>query len=129
MMQKQSLDFIVGYVFARADKAIFKHFWTYEHRNELLVSIEVPKIWFGLTSCSAYINDITGEKKYELIQKLTDTLNSLYPKLDCVCDKITPENQYLKFHFRVKYKEPVKKMTVEEIEKELGYKIEIVSDK
>ena len=129
MMQKQSLDFIVGYVFARMDKAIFKHFWTYEHKNELIVSIEVAKIWFGLTSCSSVTNDITGDKKYELIQKLTDTLNGLYPKLDCVCEKITPENQYLKFHFRVKYREQVKKMTIEEIEKALGYKIEIVSDK
>lgn len=129
MMQKQSLDFIVGYVFARADKAIFKHFWTYEHKNELLVSIEVPKIWFGLPSHNNITNDITGDKKYELMQKLTDTLNALYPKLDSICEKITPEKQYLKFHFRVKYKEQVKKMTVEEIEKELGYKIEIVSDK
>ena len=129
MMQIQSSDFIVGYVFARVDKAIFKHFWTYEHKNELIVSIEVPKIWFGLTSCSSVTNDITGGKKYEFIQKLTDTLNNLYPKLDCVCEKITPENQYLRFHFRVKYREQVKKMTIEEIEEALGYKIEIVSDK
>ena len=129
MMQKQSLDFIVGYVFAKVDKAIFKHFWTYEHKNELIVSIDTPKIWYGLTSCSSVTVDITGDKKYELIQKLNDTLNSLYPKLDSVCDKITPEKQYLKFHFRVKYREQVKKMTIEEIEKALGYKIEIVSDK
>ena len=128
-MQIQSSDFIVGYVFARVDKAIFKHFWTYEHKNELIVSIEVPKTWFGLTSCSSVTNDITGDKKYALIQELTDTLNSLYPKLDSVCEKITPENQYLKFYFRVKYKEQVKKMTIEEIEEALGYKIEIVSDK
>ena len=47
MMQKQSLDFIVGYVFARVDREIFKHFWKYENKNELIVSIEVPKIWFG----------------------------------------------------------------------------------
>lgn len=129
MMQKQSLDFIVGYVFAKADRNIFKHFWTYEHKNELLVSIEVPKIWFGLPSHNNITNDITGDKKYELMQKLTDTLNALCPKLDSICEKITPEKQYLKFHFRVKYKEEVKKMTLEEIEKELGHKIEIVSGK
>ena len=128
MMKEQSLDFIVGYVFAKVDKAIFKHFWKYENKNELLVSIDVPKIWFGLTSCSSITNDITSDKKYELIQNLNDTLNSLFPKLDSVCDRITPENQYLKFHFRVKYREQIKKMTVEEIEKALGYKIEIVSN-
>lgn len=128
-MQKQSLDFIVGYVFAKADRGIFKHFWTYENKNELLVSVDVPKIWFGLPSHNNITNDISGDKKYELIQKLTDTLNDLYPKLDSICEKITPEKQYLKFHFRVKYKEQIKKMTVEEIEKALGYKIEIVSEK
>jgi hypothetical protein len=129
MMQKQSLDFIIGYVFAKVDKATFKHFWTYEHKNELIVSIDVPKCWFGLTSCPSVTNDITGDKKYEMIQKLNEALNSLYPKLDSVCDKITPEKQYLKFHFRVKYREQVKKMTVAEVEEALGYKIEIVSDK
>ena len=129
MMKEQSLDFITGYVFARVDRAIFRHFWTYQNKNELTVSIEVVKIWFGLTSCSSVTNDITGDKKYELMQKLTDTLNSLYPKLDCLCEKIAPENQYLKFHFKVRFKEQVKKMTLEEIEKALGYKIEIVSDK
>ena len=129
MMKTQSLDFIVGYVFAKVDKSVFKHFWTHEYKNQLTVSIDVPKIWFGLTSCSSVTNDITGVKKYEMIHKLNDTLNSLYPKLDSVCDKITPESQYLKFHFRVKYREQIKKMTVEEVEKALGYKIEIVSDR
>lgn len=128
MMQKQSLDFIIGYVFARVDRALFKHFWKYENKEELKVSIEVPKIWFGLPSHNNITNDITGNDKYGMIQKLNDTLNDLYPKLDSICEKITPEKQYLKFHFRVKYKEQIKKMTVEEIEKELGYKIEIVSD-
>ena len=129
MMQKQSLDFIVGYVFTRVDRAIFRHFWTYENKNELIVSIDVPKIWFGLTSCSSITNDINGDKKHELMQKLNDVLNSLYPKLDSVCDKIAPEKQYLKFHLKVNYKEQVKKMTVAEVEEALGYKIEIVSDK
>ena len=129
MMQKQSMDFIVGYVFARVDRAVFKHFWKYENKDALIVSIEVPKTWFGLTSCSSVTNDITSDKKYEMIQKLNDTLNDLYPKLNSMCEKITPENQYLKFHFRIDYREQVKKMTVEEIERQLGYKIEIVSDK
>ena len=129
MMQKQSLDFIVGYVFARVDRAIFKHFWKYENKNELIVSIEVPKIWFGLTSSHNITNDIVGDKKYEMILKLQDTLNALYPKLHTVCERVVPERQYIRFDFKVKYREQVKKMTVEEIERQLGYKIEIVSDK
>lgn len=128
-MQKQSLDFIIGYVFAKVDKAVFKHFWTYEHRNELIVSIDVPKIWFGLTSCSSVTNDITGSIKYSLREKICNNLKDSYPKLDIVCERIVPEKQYIRFDFRVKRKEVVKKMTIAEVEEALGYKIEIVSDK
>lgn len=129
MMKEQSLDFIVGSVFARVDVDIYKHFAKEENKGALVKSYSVPKIWFGLTSCHSYTNDIVGSKKYEMIQKLADTLNDLYPKLETICERIVPENQYLKFDIKVKRREQVKKMTVEEIEEVLGYKIEIVSDK
>ena len=129
MMKEQSLDFIVGYVFARMDNSIYKHMWTECRKDPLVESFSVPKIWFGLSSCHSYTNDIIGSKKYELIQKLTDTLNALYPKLETVCERIVPEKQYIRFDFRVKYRETIKKMTVSEIEEVLGYKIEIVGDK
>ena len=129
MMQKQSLDFIVGYVFCKMDKSIYKHFHTYEHKSTLVESHCVPKIWFGLSSCSSITNDVTGDKKYELIQNLQGTLNALYPKFNTICERIVPENQYLRFDFKVTPIPEVKKMTIEEIEKALGYRIEIVSDK
>lgn len=128
MMQRQSLDFIVGYLFKSMDNIIFKHFS--HHKNTLLEShCVVPKIWFGLSSCSSITNDITGDNKYYLIQKLQNTLNALYPKFNTICERIIPEKQYIRFDFKVTPIPEVKKMTVEEIEKALGYKIEIVSDK
>lgn len=129
MMKAKSLDFIVGYVFAQMDRSIFKQFGHNDTKETLIESIIVPKTWFGLTSCSFITNDITEDKKYELIHKLHDTLNDLYPKLNTTCERIIPEKCYIRFDFKVKYKEQVKKMTVEEIEKALGYKIEIVIDK
>ena len=129
MMNKQSLDFIVGYVFAQMCRSISKHFNNNCTKETLVESIAVPKIWFGLTSCSFITNDIAEDKKYELIQKLHDALNDLYPRLNTTCERIIPEKCFIRFDFKVKYKEQVKKMTVEEIEKALGYKIEIVSDK
>ena len=129
MMTKQPLPFIVGYLFKSMDTSIYKHFHTYEHISVLVESHSVPKIWFGLSSCSSVTNDITGDKKYELIQNLQDTLNALYPKFETVCERIIPEGQYIRFDFKVTPIPEIKKMTVDEIEKELGYKIEIVSDK
>lgn len=128
MMKAKSLDFITGYVFAKMVRSIFKHFGNSDTKETLVESHSVPKIWFGLPYDINNIYDITVDDKYKIVQKLNDALNELYPKLDSICYKITTENQHLKFHFRVKYKEQIKKMTVEEIEKELGYKIEIVSD-
>lgn len=129
MMKEQSLDFIVGSVFARVDRDIYKHFAEELHQGTLVKSYSVPKIWFGLTSCHSVTNDIVGSKKYEMIQKLTDAINDLYPELETVCEKIVPENQYLRFDVKVKRREVIKKMTISDIEKELGYKVEIVSDK
>lgn len=127
MMQKQSLDFITGYIFAQMDRSIFKHFNI--KKDTLVESIIVPKIWFGLSSCHQVTNDITGDKKYLLRENICGTLKDLYPKLDAVCERIVPDNQYIRFDFRVKLKDVIKKMTVAEVEEVLGYKIEIVSDK
>jgi hypothetical protein len=111
------------------DRSIYTHFHSEAIKDTLVESHCVPKIWFGLSSSHDVTNDIFGSNKYEMIQKLTDALNDLYPKFETVCERILPETQYLRFDFRVKRKKEVKRMTVAEIEKELGYKIEIVGDK
>ena len=129
MMQKQPLDFIVGYVFAKMDRSIFKQFGHNDTKETLVESITVPKIWFGLSSCQQVTNDIKGDEKYILRENICEALNSIYPRLETICERIIPEKCYIRFDFKVKYKEQVKKMTVEEIETALGYKIEIVSDK
>jgi hypothetical protein len=128
-MKAKSLDFIVGYVFAKMDRSIFKQFGHNDTKETLVESITVPKIWFGLSSCQQVTNDIKGDEKYILRENICEALNSIYPRLETICERIIPEKCYIRFDFRVKYREQIKKMTVEEIEEALGYKIEIVSDK
>jgi hypothetical protein len=128
-MKSKSLDFIVGYVFAKMDRSIFKQFSHNDTKETLVESITVPKIWFGLSSCQQVTNDIKGDEKYVLRENICEALNSIYPRLETICERIIPEKCYIRFDFKVKYKEQVKKMTIEEIEEALGYKIEIVSDK
>ena len=127
MMQGKSLDFITGYVFAKMDRSIFKHFNV--RKDTLVESHCVPKIWFGLSSCQQVTNDIKGDEKYLLRENICEALNSVYPRLETICERIIPEKCYIRFDFRVKYREKIKKMTVAEVEEALGYKIEIVSDK
>ena len=72
MMKEQSIPFIVGYLFSKVDMSIFKHF-NVSKRN-LIDSQLVPKIWFGLSSCSSVTNDIKGELKYQIRTLLEKTL-------------------------------------------------------
>lgn len=127
MMKAKSLDFITGYVFAKMDRSIFRHF--NEYKSTLVESHCVPKIWFGLSSCQQVTNDIKGDEKYMLRENICEALNSIYPRHKTICERIIPEKQYIRFDFKVTPIPEVKKMTVEEIEEVLGYKIEIVSDK
>ena len=127
MMKEQSIPFIVGYLFSKMDVSITKHFNV--HKRNLIESHCVPKIWFGLSSCSSITNDVKGELKHQMKMLLEKTLKDLYPKFETTVIRIVPEQQYIRFDFDVKPIPEVKKMTVEEIEKALGYKIEIVSDK
>lgn len=129
MMKPQSLDFIVGYVFAKMDRSIFKQFGNNDTKETLVESITVPKIWFGLSSCQQVTNDIKGDEKYLLRENICEALNSIYPRLETICERIIPEKCYIRFDFEVKYKEVVKKMTVTEIESILGHKIEIIGDR
>lgn len=129
MTKAKSLPFILGYLLARIEGAISEHFLQCGCNNKFTGGLLVPKTWFGLSSCPFITNDIKGDYKYQLKVALQKVLSDLYPNFETVCEKIIPEGQYIKFDFKITPLSEVKKMTVEEIEKELGYKIEIVSDK
>lgn len=131
MMKKQTYEFIAGCVFNKMETNVFEKLKQIP-ATECNININshemIPKIWFGISSSHEVTNDITGDAKYWLKDKLEMLMADLLPKFETTIVKIVPDNQYIRFDYNVVKKVPVKKMTVEQIEKELGYKVEIVSE-
>lgn len=125
MMQKQSKDFIIGYVFSRMVNKIVPLLST---TNIIEGKVQVPKIWFGLSCSKSLDNTIYDCASYTC--PIVKTLHDLYPKvLNYFSVNLYPQEQYMIFEFKAMKEEPKKKMTIKDIEKELGYKIELISEK
>lgn len=127
MMTPKSVSFITGYLFNIVEKNLIKHINANDIPNNSVwvSSASIPKIWFGLTGSSSVSNDIDDITKSELMLNLERVMNEVFTKWVAEVVYIVPKKQYIEFGFTVKKKEIIKKMTIAEIEKELGYKIEI----
>ena len=126
MMQKQTKDFIIGYVFSRMEDKITPLLST--NINSIEGKVQVPKIWFGLPCSKRLDNSIQDCTSYTC--PIVKTLHDLYSKVFTYFSvNLYPQEQYMIFDFKVKKEEPKKKMTIKQIEKELGYKIELISEK
>ena len=126
MMQKQSKDFIIGYVFSSIEHKVTSllsaNVYTIEGK------VQVPKIWFGLPCSKSLDNTIYDCTSYTC--PIVKTLHDLYSKvLTYFSVNLYPQEQYMIFDFKVGKEEPKKKMTLGQIEKELGYKVELISEK
>ena len=98
--------------------------------KEFTVAVPVPKVWFGLREYKSKTNTLADEHISEFQHYLNQTLcnyNTDKTIYDYTID-IFPDEQYMRFVITGTRREPVKEMTVAEIEKELGYKIKIVGD-
>ena len=127
-MKKQSLDFIKGYVYSKIEKKIFT-----AHVNRLPkiepINISIPKTWFGLKPIRDKTEDVDFFDKLNLmtsIKQLCLAYNTEKSKYDFSLS-MEPDEQYIIIIIEGKRISP-KEMTVAEIEKELGYKIKIVSE-
>ena len=128
MMKEQSLDFIKGYVFSRIEKKVYE-----AHINKLpkieAIEISIPKTWFGLRAIKDKTEDLDCFDKAVLItsiKQLCLAYNTEKSKYDFTMT-IEPDEQYILITVEGKRTSP-KEMTMAEIEKELGYKIKIVSE-
>ena len=121
-MGKQSLDFICGVLHESMMKAVCQTNSTFEHIG---ASCLIPKVWFGLP-CSksedVTLDDCTQRHFNCKLVKMSEELFSNKR----VTWYFRPFKQYIEVKYDIE-KSP-KKMTVAEIEKELGYRIEIVSE-
>ena len=85
----------------------------------------------GLSKLADVLSSMLHKNKEDVMQALTDTFVVMYGE-QLLLVASWEEYQYQTAHIVINYrvmKHTPKKMTVAEIEKKLGYKIEIVSDK
>ncbi len=125
MMNKQSIDFVAGYIFGKVEKQIIKAHT--EGQDDVRLPYQyVPKLWFGLKP----EDNLPLKSRFEL-QRHLETL----------CQNYNTKNGVYTYSSYIDSKGPYilvvlagtrvvdrKEMTVEEIEKELGYKVKIVGE-
>ena len=126
MMQKQSKDFIIGYVFSSIERKVTPLLSA--NIDTIGGKVQVPKVWFGLPCSKDLDNTIYDCTSYTC--PIVNTLRDLYSKVFAYFStNLYPQEQYMIFEFKVMKENPKKKMTLKQIEKELGYKIELISEK
>ena len=115
MMKAQSLEFNIGYAFAKIEKAYILA--CEQHSKWFTGKINIPLLWW----------DSPCYQREEFAKRICETFKDIAPNwgIDLL---VGTEKQYMVVNYRATKKNPPKKMTVEEIEKALGYKVEIVSE-
>ena len=126
MMAPKSMDFITGYVFCRMERSIFTYITSEEYQTNFTDSHTVPNIWFEGKYTKGPLSDLNDGIKANIKAILEQSLSDLFPKWETQIVSIAPERQYIRFDYVVRRKAEPKKMTIAEIEKELGYKIAII---
>lgn len=129
MMEKQSLDFIKGYVFSKIEGQI-KHAHVNNVERIPAIYVRVPKLWFGLRPIKSELEDLCISDRFNLLASLGELCRSYNTEQTTyIIDiSIEPDEQYIRFTFEG-YRLPTpKEMTIAEIEEKLGYKIKIVGE-
>ena len=128
-LKKKTNEWIEGYVFGRLERYIIESLM---HREkEFTTAVSVPKVWFGLREYRSTTNTLADEQIREFQRELNQTLcnyNTNKTIYDYTVD-IFPDESYMRFVIVGVRREPIKEMTIAEIEKELGYKIKVIGDK
>ena len=110
------------------EKVILKGFINKDKQIE--AEVQVPKAWFGLRPIDSITETLSLPIKevYKMeLEEILEAYNTAERKYSYNI-VIYPSQQYMKFECTGQYKELVKEMTIEQIEKELGYKIKVVND-
>ena len=125
-LKKKTDEWIEGYVYGKSEKKILEG--RINKDKEFMSSVYVPKVWFGLREYKSKTNTLAEEHIKKFKYYLTQTLKTHDTVYDYTID-IFPDEQYMRFVITGTRPEPVREMTIAEIEKELGYKIKVIGDK
>ena len=126
---RQDIRFIEGYVYAKIEKLPLLFSEKRKERGILSMCIDtsIPKKWFGLTGEA--IKYDTAMPRFDDTQAILNyilfRLKMTFSKYDFI-GHVEPNKQYVKFVFTVKLRP--KNMTLSDIERELGYPINIIAD-
>lgn len=123
-----NVEFITGYAFKAIENYVAKETDAFRNIPDCGVQGDVvfPKVW---------VNESFDHRGFELkmesvMQRLTDVFQIMYGsrfQLFASWEEYVYQRNHIAINFRFMKRAP-KKMTVAEIEKKLGYKIEIVSE-
>lgn len=131
MMKEQTPDFILGYLFSEIERKVIKDLTA---RGPIggcppgAYVAQVPLLWFGIKDpriVHAY-SPVT-QLAEEVAEKLDMTLQDVVTK-KLFRTVVVQDKQYFRFVTTMVEDEDRKKMTLSQIENELGYKIAIVSE-
>ena len=125
----KSHEFIEGYIFSEVESSLIGAFHRKEQRWNRTVTI--PKHWFGLRATQTAAVMLPEHEQSKLRVEIKDILCQMNNDIRSYEYTVIfrAYKQYIRIDIEGTYIEPVKEMTIEQIEKELGYKIKVVSDK
>ena len=124
----KSHEFIEGYIFSEVESTLIRAFHDKEHRWNKTVTI--PKFWFGLSATKNELVMLPEHEQSKLridIKDLLCQMNNSKRSYEYTV-MFTAYKQYIHIDIEGMYVEPVKEMTIEQIEQQLGYKIKVVSE-
>lgn len=124
MMKQQTTEWILGYLFAHQERKLVKYL--NNPTKGIQFTCAVPTLWFG----------IGANPRTESLLSIVDNLNTISTKLDKTLHDCLPgintettwtrNKQYIEFVTTIVIRQ---KLTVEDIEDLLGFRIEIISNK
>lgn len=115
-------DWINGYIFSWLETK-YKDAIKY-NADDFVLAVSIPKSWFGLQSVMDDSVRLSEEEVGDYINELEDIASVLCKKWRIKEAEMLPDQQYMTLH--AIFVRKVKRLTKGQIEKLLGYEIEIV---
>lgn len=114
-----SLNFIIGYIVSNIEYRVNDFLKDYDN-NDFTIRVDLPYEWFKF--------NIKKDNKIRV--KTLTYLSNIFTDYEIGYDSeiILYPKEYIMFRYKFSKKEPIKEMTLSEIEEALGYKVKIKYD-
>lgn len=117
-----SLNFIIGYIVSNIEYRVndFLKILKDNNSNDFTIRVDLPYEWFKFNT----------KKDNKIRVKTLTYLSNIFTDYKIGYDSqiISYPKEYIMFRYKFSKKEPIKEMTLSEIEEALGYKVKIKND-